>query len=211
MLQAQPEIEFNRQSINSMRSIKQGLLVVVVGLCVASSISFSQHYSTRLQHVQFKDKILATNLGSFARESGAKVVRVQIRKQPDGYLYQLARVYYLDFVEDRLTVNWAQWNNKLILFYDDGALPDVCTITDTATIADLLQYARTLLPKIAVPKRTAPITKDAIPVNLRSVMIDGTEWTFKVANGRELFFNSSTGYDGSDAQVDLPAVPERHN
>lgn len=200
---------FSSQTIRQARISIRGFLVVMALLLESCyAITVAQNNPIALQHIYFKDKVLANNLGGFCKEVKAKAVRLRVTRWDDGFLYHLSKIEFADFIEDWPATHWGQWQDKIVLFYSGANLDGICTITDTVPYKNLVQYSKTILPQIPPPPphKFDPKHKR---VWIKYGALDGLEWTFRVINGREVFFRNNQGYDSEEDVPDvLPKVPD---
>lgn len=186
-----------------MKGVNHYLLIGIVNL-LGWSTARLQAQQPNLQHILLRDRILTQNLKDFVHGSNARFVAISVYldSTDQGYVYDLFTFSYYETVQRYKGALWGEWHHTLLLFYTTIDLQAVCTLTDTTDAVYLQRYGRLLLPRAV---RRIPGTK---LWSLQGQADGGSESSFKVVKGREIYFYDNLGYDNR-LMMDMPVVPER--
>ncbi|SFF38842.1 hypothetical protein SAMN05216167_1619 [Spirosoma endophyticum] len=173
-------------------------ILSVLFTCALSTTGISQSKLTPMQKIYLTDKVLEKNLNEYAKATQAKFIIVNVEKQDSLYQYELAKIYFFESIKDYAQLPWGQWGNCVLLFSSrvKSDLNEILLIRDTTAFADLIRYARPLLPnefsKAPAQAQNGLILQEA------PLLIHGLEWKFAVKGGKEIWLRTSEGFDSRD-------------
>ena len=171
-----------------------------------------------LQHVLFKEPVVASQLTAFLDFTKAKVVSLHIGRHRYGSMQYIngstqlvpgppeegPPIYkveeepdYLEYLERQRPSAWAEWQGHIVLLrLSDQIEPDhIYTLLNPSGANNLVKYARRILSKQVVPPQ--PVEKPAkgksrdVRASPPPPFFDGVFWEFKVIDGAAVFLNGN--------------------
>ncbi len=171
-----------------------------------------------LQHIVFKNKVVADNLTASLATTNAQIAYVHVSMKKSGYsrpedtfVYRIEDAApYVDYIEDFREPLWAIWQGRIILLRPADTIdPDqVYTITDKTGYSNLVKYARCVLPRIVVKPVTIDKKTGEKTALIKYDIFDGVFWEFKVVKGKAVFLN---GANMTEDIIDIPAPESESN
>lgn len=182
---------------------------VYVLALLGHSTTAAQVQSIPLQHVLFKDSVVANRLTAFFAKEDAQATYLRVHKLQDTYICTIEELFYVEQVEWFHSSLWAEWQGRIVLIGTDQvytspnkvgqysifrplANPDqFYVLTDRTLDSDLIKYARCIMPREVV--RSVPVYKprkgkkgynrDAPPP---PNIVEGPMEMFEVINGKAI-------------------------
>ena len=185
-----------------MSALLPCLLGILIGLLTPVRV-VAQAARPYLQHIELRDQVLRQNVADFVRHSGSRwlTISVQFDSTDQSYLYHLSDVGYYEIARDYKGQNWGEWQHAMLFIYGTDPQQAGFSITNPTSKMHLQQYARLSL-------RRALIREPGTHTVRMNMLVDGgTEYTFKVINGQQVYFFDNLGHDDR-LPLELPPVPE---
>ncbi|GAB3491518.1 hypothetical protein GCM10027341_04610 [Spirosoma knui] len=173
---------------------KTACLQIFLFLVYVTASAYGQRMSVPLQQITILDKVLERNLTSYVHYVPNKVISVRVDRRTNAYVYQLSELLTFEFLTAHPTDNWGQWQNRVLVFQANAGLERVINIKDPTSFHNLLVCLRPVLPnQFSAPKRVGKYIVE------KHLLVHGSlTWTFEVENGKEVWLQTSDGYDSRD-------------